>query len=228
MSIYMLDLDAKQAAQWHTDAHLLVAFEFAIQQLANAWHELYSNWGVPPFEKELPHDLVKRHVSDSTHPRPTVPPRTFSVDGLLKPGDRPVWTLMGQRIPQKHNESHASGLWVRELGGNYRWTWRFAAALVSEMAARNLTVGGKLLRALWTLEALPLPLTGTENDWSEAPVVTPRMFRVTVDGFYDAPLSWQLYYGSRHLPGSYYKNKAPPWLEEASERARAIIQDATI
>lgn len=222
MSIYMLDLDPFEAAGAHADADVERAFKFAVQQLANAWHELYSNWSLPPDAEPLEHDVVKRVVSDAAHPRPLVPLRTYQADGPVRPGDPVVWTLMGQRIPQKANETHASGLWVRQLGGNYRWTQKFAYALGWMLPYPAHPDWVWLRRSLLTMEALPPPLQDTETEWSEAPLTMPNIFRQERDGFYDSVASWRLYYGSKYGSHS-YKHRPPKWLEEANAQAEARI-----
>lgn len=221
MAIHMLDLDPRAAAKAHADSHVPQAFLFAIQQLANAWHELYSNWSLPLDARELPHNVVRRIVPDSSHPRPTIPLRTYDADGPARPGDKPVWLLMGQRIPQRANETHASGLWVRQLGGNYSWAWRFASALLDEASPKTIELRAQ--RALFTLEEVPPPLADTVDKWSEAPLTMPNIFRQESDGFYDSVESWRTYYAYKYQhAGQWWRVKPPKWWKENLDKALAL------
>lgn len=224
MSIYMLDLDPTQAAKAHADSHLAPALTFVVQQLANAWHELYSNWSLPIDAPTHDFNVVRRIVSDAAHPRPTIPPKTYSADGPVRPGDPVVWTLLGQRIPQQAKETHTSGLWVRQLGGNYSWAWRLGVALLDELGRSGQTKPETIRtgRALLTMEALPPPLRDTEGDWSEAPLTMPNIYRQERDGFYNSVESWRLYYGATYTPQHFERRKAPHWLEEANTRANDL------
>lgn len=229
MAIYMLDHDPRAAARAHADQHLDLALNFVVQQLANAWHELYSNWSLPLDVPEHEYNVVRRVVSDAAHPRPAFPLQAYIADGPVRPGDPVVWLLMGQRIPQKSNEMHASGLWIRQLGGNYRWAWRFGVALLDEFNQLRIPIDAKIVRrtrALYTLEALPPPLQGTEGDWSEAPLTMPNIFRQERDGFYNSVESWRLFYGSKYGPEHYSRRRAPDWLEEANTQAKQLTDTA--
>ena len=226
MSIAMLDLDPVKAAQAHVDTHVGPALTFVVQQLANAWHELYSNWSLPLDAQPLPHDMVRRVVPDSSHPRPAFPLKTYEADGPARPGDKPVWLLMGQRIPQRANELHTSGLWVRQLGGNYSWAWRFGVALNDELGKRSLRLATPAAfaerRALFTMEVLPPPLMGSLEDWSEAPLTMPEYFKQSSDGFYDTVQSWRVYYAHRHADNEWHARRSPDWTKEARAIAASL------
>lgn len=226
MSIAMLDLDPVKAAQAHVDSHVGPALTFVVQHLANAWHELYSSWALPLDAPPLCHDLVQRIVPDSAHPRPSIPLHTYEADGPARPGDKPVWLLAGQRIPQKATETHSSGLWLRQLGGNYSWAWRFGVALNDELGYRSLRLMSPAAvverRALYTLEILPPPLEHTQGDWSEAPLTMPDYFKQSSDGFYDTVQSWRVYYAHKHERNEWRAQRPPDWLEEAQKTAKRL------
>ena len=222
----MLDHDPVLSAKYLGDLQLKVSIEDAVTCMAQAWHDLYSDWSQPPFEDHKPLGSVTRIVPYSSHPKPAAgsEPKMLKGDGKIAPGGAPVWLLMGQRIPGPLAKDyvHPCVSWVQELGGNYDWTWRFAMATLDEYIFRaDWPVPTVLARAVHTLEVIPPPLRATKGDWSEAPVGGPNLYRVQVGGFYDTVASNRLRCAAdpNH---SYGPGPEPYWLDDAIDEVKEL------
>lgn len=132
VNVFMLDLDPVLAARYHCDKHVVKMILETAQLLSTAWHVLDNAWYMPLAEDEADDPVTPWLVN-------VVRPAHTAATAPLKPEPVPPgesshshWELHGQRIYNKTHEHHPSAVWVRELGGNYRWLWRLGMALCAE------------------------------------------------------------------------------------------------
>ena len=212
MNILMLDLNPEMAARYHCDKHLAPMIIDLARLLSSAWHYL-DNDEYKPLE-ELPETeattpWLRKHVRLARSG-----PELHHQANVVGEWSGAWWLLHGQRVYNKVPEDdHPCFVWVRQLGGNYRWAWELAANLTKEYTHRFGRVH-PTTPVIWTLEAIPPSLLPTEDQWTEAVPVVSEGSKVIVDGYYDTVASYRRHYAIHVTEPTWTKRPEPDWLQD--------------
>jgi len=130
MNIFYLDRDAKKAAQYHCDKHVVKMILESAQLLSTA-HRLL--------------DGVQHELLVETHP-------------TGKTRKKKIWTIGDYRDDKIYGASHInhpSAIWVREDLSHYQWLWNLAQELCQEYRFRYGDKQHKTSLVLSTLSFAP-------------------------------------------------------------------------
>lgn len=191
-AIIYLDHDPGLSARYTIDRDVKRLIPIAIQHLSNAWHKLGDGYTMVDW------------VMPEKHKEPTPP-------GQL---DWMRAEVLHQRVLPPRAMAHEASEWVRGLGGNYWWTWRWVMGLLS---VHRALYGAEhpMAYMAFTLEVMPPVLLETASQQTEPPVQMQQEYKVeTPDGLYiECVDSWRNYYAKRRQRLLRWSGRtAPPWL----------------